>query len=49
MLQDDVVFPNLTVRETLTYAALLRLPKTLTKQQKEERAINVIHDLGLER
>ncbi|CAL9110418.1 unnamed protein product [Musa acuminata var. zebrina] len=49
VLQDDVVFPNLTVRETLTYAALLRLPKTLTKQQKEERAINVIHDLGLER
>lgn len=49
MLQDDVVFANLTVRETLTYAALLRLPKTLTKQQKEERVINVIHDLGLER
>ncbi|KAJ8494265.1 hypothetical protein OPV22_015986 [Ensete ventricosum] len=49
VLQDDVVFPNLTVRETLTYAALLRLPKTLTKQQKEERAMNVIHDLGLER
>ncbi|XP_042439406.1 ABC transporter G family member 22-like [Zingiber officinale] len=49
VLQDDVVFTSLTVRETLTYAALLRLPKTLTKQQKEERVMNVIFDLGLER
>ena len=49
MLQEDVVFPHLTVRETLTYAAHLRLPQTLTKQQKEERAMNVILELGLER
>lgn len=47
--QDDVLFPNLTVRETLTYAALLRLPSTLTKQQKEERAREVVYELGLER
>ncbi|XP_058105721.1 ABC transporter G family member 22 isoform X2 [Magnolia sinica] len=47
--QDDVLFPHLTVKETLTYAALLRLPKTLTKQQKEERAMDVICELGLER
>lgn len=47
--QDDVLFPNLTVRETLTYAALLRLPNTLTKQQKEERAREVVYELGLER
>ncbi|KAK6944154.1 ABC transporter-like, ATP-binding domain [Dillenia turbinata] len=47
--QDDVLFPHLTVRETLTYVALLRLPKTLTKQQKEERAMDVIYELGLER
>lgn len=47
--QDDVLFPHLTVRETLTYAARLRLPKTLTKQQKEERALDVICELGLER
>ena len=49
VLQEDVVFPHLTVRETLTYAAHLRLPQTLTKQQKEERAMNVILELGLER
>lgn len=47
--QDDVLFPHLTVKETLTYAALLRLPRTLTKQQKEERAMDVICELGLER
>ncbi|KAL8132159.1 ABC transporter G family member 22-like isoform X1 [Apium graveolens] len=47
--QDDVLFPHLTVKETLTYAALLRLPTTLTKQEKEERAANVISELGLER
>ncbi|KAF8403415.1 hypothetical protein HHK36_011518 [Tetracentron sinense] len=47
--QDDVLFPHLSVRETLTYAALLLLPKTLTKQQKEERAMDVICELGLER
>ncbi|XP_077240943.1 ABC-2 type transporter family protein isoform X2 [Tasmannia lanceolata] len=47
--QDDILFPHLTVRETLTYAAFLRLPRTLTKQQKEERAMSVICELGLER
>ncbi|CAN8268152.1 unnamed protein product [Cochlearia groenlandica] len=47
--QDDVLFCHLTVRETLTYTALLRLPKTFTKQEKEERALSVIQELGLER
>ncbi|THU73650.1 hypothetical protein C4D60_Mb04t25090 [Musa balbisiana] len=47
--QDDVLFAHLTVRETLTYAALLRLPRTMTRKQKEERAMNVINELGLER
>ncbi|CAD5175094.1 unnamed protein product [Musa acuminata subsp. malaccensis] len=47
--QDDVLFAHLTVRETLTYAALLRLPRTMTRKQKEERAMNVIYELGLER
>lgn len=48
-MQEDVLFPHLTVKETLRYAALLRLPKTLTKEQKEKRAIDVIYELGLER
>ncbi|XP_039021775.1 ABC transporter G family member 22-like [Hibiscus syriacus] len=47
--QDDVLFPHLTVKETLTYAALLRLPPALTRQQKEKRALDVIYELGLDR
>jgi ABC-type multidrug transport system ATPase subunit len=47
--QDDVLYPHLTVRETLTYAALLRLPKTLSKLQKVEQADSVIVELGLTR
>ncbi|KAM0890096.1 hypothetical protein ACQ4PT_027281 [Festuca glaucescens] len=47
--QDDVLFTHLTVRETLTYAALLRLPRTMTREQKKERALDIIYELGLER
>ncbi|KAD3337395.1 hypothetical protein E3N88_32915 [Mikania micrantha] len=47
--QDDILFPHLTVKETLTYAARLRLSKTLTKPEKEKRAADVIRELGLER
>ena len=46
--QDDILFPH-TVKETITYAAVLRLPKTLTKQEKEKQAVHIIRELGLER
>ncbi|GLT32175.1 hypothetical protein SLA2020_068610 [Shorea laevis] len=49
VMQDDVAFPHLTVKETLTYAALLHLPSTLTLKQKKGRAMDVINELGLER
>ncbi|KAI3885183.1 hypothetical protein MKW98_002575 [Papaver atlanticum] len=45
--QDDVLYPHLTVIETLTYTALLRLPSKLTKQEKIEQAELVIMELGL--
>lgn len=32
--QDDVLFPHLTARETLVYAAMLRLPRSLSLQDK---------------
>ncbi|KAJ0989713.1 hypothetical protein J5N97_008069 [Dioscorea zingiberensis] len=47
--QDDVLFPQLTVEETLVFAAFLRLPSIMTKQEKYSRADAIIKELGLER
>ncbi|KAK4263734.1 hypothetical protein QN277_029110 [Acacia crassicarpa] len=47
--QDDVLYPHLTVLETLTFAALLRLPKSLTQKEKMEQAETVMAELGLSR
>ena len=48
-MQDDLLYETLTVHETLYYAAMLRLPRTMTTAQKEERVRNVIRTLGLEK
>ncbi|XP_047322116.1 ABC transporter G family member 25 [Impatiens glandulifera] len=45
--QDDILFPHLTVRETLLFCSLLRLPKHLDEREKIEAAENVITELGL--
>ncbi|CEO97557.1 hypothetical protein PBRA_000902 [Plasmodiophora brassicae] len=45
--QDDVLFQNLTVRETLLYAAQLRLPSTMAQSEKEARVDAIIEGLGL--
>lgn len=47
--QDDVLYPHLTVLETLTYAAMLRLPNSLTKEEKVNQAESVMLELGLTR
>ncbi|GAB4845903.1 ABC transporter G member 26 [Ancistrocladus abbreviatus] len=47
--QDDVLFPQLTVEETLVFAAYLRLPKSMSKKQKYDRVEIIINELGLER
>ncbi|XP_052187863.1 ABC transporter G family member 21 [Diospyros lotus] len=47
--QDDVLYPHLTVLETLTYAALLRLPNKLSREEKMEQAELIIMELGLTR
>lgn len=45
--QDDILYPHLTVRETLVFCALLRLPGSLTKKEKTAVADSVIAELGL--
>ncbi|EIW69228.1 hypothetical protein TREMEDRAFT_31078 [Tremella mesenterica DSM 1558] len=44
---DDWHLPSLTVRETLRYAAILRLPNKMPKKQKIARAETVLLMLGL--
>lgn len=45
--QDDVFYPHLTVAETLLFTALLRLPQSLTRDEKAQHAESVIEELGL--
>ncbi|WKA12186.1 hypothetical protein VitviT2T_029602 [Vitis vinifera] len=45
--QDDVLYPHLTVTETLVFTALLRLPNTISKEDKVRHAEAVITQLGL--
>ncbi|GLT52204.1 hypothetical protein SLA2020_255570 [Shorea laevis] len=45
--QDDVLYPHLTVRETLVFCSLLRLPNTLSRKEKTSVAESVISELGL--
>lgn len=47
--QDDILYPHLTVTETLVYTARLRLPRSLSKEEKAEHAEAVIEQLGLSR
>ncbi|KAG6637369.1 hypothetical protein I3843_11G169200 [Carya illinoinensis] len=45
--QDDVLYPHLTVTETLVFTSLLRLPNNFTKEEKVQHAEAVITELGL--
>ncbi|KAI0878218.1 P-loop containing nucleoside triphosphate hydrolase protein [Hypoxylon argillaceum] len=44
---DDALLPSLTVRETLRFAAGLRLPSWMSKQAKYQRAEEVLLKMGL--
>ena len=44
-LQDDVLLPALTVRQTLRYTAALKLD--LPKPEREQRVQELMADLGL--
>ncbi|RYP60653.1 hypothetical protein DL769_008029 [Monosporascus sp. CRB-8-3] len=47
VMQQDILLPTLTVRETLRYAASLRLPPTVTEEERERVVEEVILELGL--
>ncbi|KAG7033029.1 ABC transporter G family member 16 [Cucurbita argyrosperma subsp. argyrosperma] len=47
VMQDDLLFPMLTVEETLMFSAEFRLPRTLSKSKKKLRVQALIDQLGL--
>lgn len=47
VVQDDLLFGNLTVEETLAYAAKLRLPSEVTEEERRERVEDALQRLGL--
>ncbi|EEF37331.1 ABC transporter G family member 6 [Ricinus communis] len=47
VMQDDMLFPMLTVEETLMFAAEFRLPRSLSKSKKKMRVHALIDQLGL--
>jgi ABC-type multidrug transport system ATPase subunit len=49
VLQDDIFFPSITVRDTVTDAAYLKLPKSMSLKEKRAKVDDVLSELGLER
>jgi ABC-type multidrug transport system ATPase subunit/ABC-type multidrug transport system permease subunit len=47
VMQDDLLFPTLTVTETLSFAAEFRLPRALPPAKKRARVQALIDQLGL--
>ena len=47
--QDEVMYRHLTVRETLMYAAELKLSSSMNKSEKEKKVDFIIQKLGLSR
>lgn len=48
VVQDDIFFCNLTVRETLTVSAMLKLPDTMSEGEKTEQVNHTLRSLGIE-
>ncbi|KAJ6842888.1 ATPase [Iris pallida] len=49
VMQDDLLYPMLTVEETLMFSAEFRLPRSLSKSKKKARVQQLIDQLGLRR
>jgi len=48
-VQDDVVMGTLTVRENIMFSANLRLPETMSAEEKCDRVDEAIEELGLDK
>ena len=46
-LQEDVFVPTLCAKETMHFAARLRLPSSVTAPQREQRVDDVLQVMGL--
>ncbi|KAL3842528.1 hypothetical protein ACJMK2_020531 [Sinanodonta woodiana] len=49
VLQNDIFFSNLTLKETLSFTAILRLPEEMPQQDKLDKMMTLAEELGLER
>ena len=47
VIQEDILQPTLTIRETLTYAAKLRLPASVSDAEKQQKVEEIMKELGL--
>ncbi|XP_072315166.1 broad substrate specificity ATP-binding cassette transporter ABCG2 [Eucyclogobius newberryi] len=47
VVQDDVVMGTLTVRENFSFSAALRLPQTISQDEKDQKVERLIQELGL--
>lgn len=48
MYQDDLFFPTLTVREHLTFHAMVRIPQSTLAHHKREKVEQILLDVGLQ-
>ena len=48
VLQDDVHIANLTVEETVRYAAMTRIPDSVTDEERESRVQFLLKMLGID-
>lgn len=47
-MQDDQLFPMLTVFETLMFAAEMRLSPSISRSEKKQRVWELLDQLGLQ-
>ena len=48
VMQDDQLFPMLTVFETFMFAAEVRLPPSISRAEKQKRVYDLLEQLGLQ-